>query len=230
MVGAHQSNPLDWNPHKPLGNLVRQRKTENGEKSLRTGYLYRERIAPNRTYVGQTDDEERRRKEHNSADVQESEFHSRIRELRKDAGMIIPIHEFFDYRRLFQRILTQSDADFYERALIFHFNAYPGGYVNSWNGGCSEKTKRKLKESRKGKTPSKGVEVTQETRRKLSVANKGRINPFTQEHCRNISKSKKGKKPSEKTKQIMANKAIGNQNGKGKSYLSAVKNTLQFKF
>ena len=203
MVGAHQSNPLDWNPHKPLGNLVRNRC--NGEKALRTVYLYRERTAPNRCYVGQTYEEEQRRRVHNIALDKKSVFHSRIREIRKDAGRRIPVHELFDYRRLFQKKVTQSEADFYERALIFHFNAYLCGYSKGWNGGRSEETIRKISETHKGKNLSK-------------------------EHRGLISKSKKGKNHSKEHRAAISKGMIGKKNAIKLSQKHAIKNTLKFQF
>ena len=189
MIGAHQSNPVDWNPHKLLGNLVRPCKTETGEKALRTVYLYRERTSPNRCYVGQTGDKKERKRTHNKAIDKVSKFHSRIRELRKDAGTKIPVHEIFDYSEIVQRSMTQSEADFYERALILHFNAfYPHGFSKRWSGGCSEETKRKISKKNKGKIcPWKGKKLSEKHKQAIAKRMKGRN--LSKEHCENISKA-----------------------------------------
>lgn len=232
MIGAHQSNPLDWNPHKPLGNLVSHRC--NGEKALRTVYLYRERTSPNRCYVGQTCNEKDRRHHHNSAVCNLSRFHSRIKELRKDAGKKIPVHELFEYSKLFQKKVTQSEVDFYERALIFHFNAYPGGYSKSWKGGTSEKQRQKLSKAHQGLTKENCDHVrrmadtkrgrTKETHegvRRQSEKVKGIPTWNKGKECPSISKGKKGKP---------VPKLIGNKNNIKRNRKFAVKNTLKFQF
>ena len=228
MIGARQSNPLDWNPHKPLGELVRPSKIENGKKALRTVYLYLDRISPNRTYVGQTWEEEVRRKGHDYAPDKSSKFHCRIRELRKQAGKRIPVHELFDYSILIQKEMTQSEANFYERALIFHYNAnYPHGYSKRWSGGCSEETRKKIQKSNTGKKAS------EETRRKLS---KSHLNPCIEKR-RRMSEAHKGqpggmlgKHHSEETKAKIREKLKGVPKPKTNKFLQAVKKTLEFNF
>ena len=61
---------------------------------------------------------------------------------------------------------------------------------------CSEETKRKISDSRKG------IKHSMETRRKMSLWRKGR--KLTEEHKRNISLANKGRKHSEETKKKMS--------------------------
>jgi hypothetical protein len=62
-------------------------------------------------------------------------------------------------------------------------------------GKASDQTKIKMRESAKGRPP-----VSPETRKKLSIANKGRIK--SKEERSNISRAKKGKPMSDKNKEI----------------------------
>lgn len=67
----------------------------------------------------------------------------------------------------------------------------------------SEETRRKLSESNKGKIPwTKGRHRTIETRHKISEANRGR--EFSEEWKRKISEAKKGCEVSEETKRKMS--------------------------
>lgn len=89
----------------------------------------------------------------------------------------------------------------------------------------SEKTRRKQSEIRIEyyKThdgPSKGKHHSEETKKKLSEAHKGKsIGPFTEEHKRKIGESNKGKrkgyKASEETKQKMKGRIPWNKGKKG---------------
>lgn len=59
----------------------------------------------------------------------------------------------------------------------------------------SDETRSRLSEAQKHRLPA-----SEETRKKISEANKGK--PFSQEHCDNISKSKKGQTPHNKGKSM----------------------------
>lgn len=59
--------------------------------------------------------------------------------------------------------------------------------------------------------PAQGVPVSEETRRKISEAGKGRV--FTEEHKRKISEGNKGKTVSEEARQKMSEAKIGKPNG-----------------
>ncbi len=83
--------------------------------------------------------------------------------------------------------------------------------LNDGRGGISgfkfsEESKRKMSEARKGRIPwnkgRKGHKHTEEARKKMSAAQKGRI--FTVEHKRKLSEAKKGHNPSEETRAKMA--------------------------
>ena len=58
----------------------------------------------------------------------------------------------------------------------------------------SEERLKKMSEFMKGKRYALGYKHTEETKRKISLMQKGKKKPpFSQEHCKNISKSKKGR-------------------------------------
>ena len=95
--------------------------------------------------------------------------------------------------------LTKSQAEFIERYLIrlyesanreFGYNIDLGG---SLSGKHSEETCRKISESRLGeKHPLYGKHISEETRRKMSEAQKGKI--FSEEHRRKLSECQLGEK------------------------------------
>jgi len=110
--------------------------------------------------------------------------------------------------------LTEQEAKDLEIKLIAkhgRIDLGEGYLINKTDGGegnngwiVSEETRRKLSEASKGKTH------TEETRRKLSEAGKGRI--FTEESRRKMSELKKGRKRgafTEETKRKMSEAAKG---------------------
>lgn len=67
----------------------------------------------------------------------------------------------------------------------------------------SDETRNKMSEANKGKqSPRKGVTLSDETRKKMSEAKKGK--KFTEEHRRKMTESRKGKHRSDETKKKMS--------------------------
>jgi hypothetical protein len=74
----------------------------------------------------------------------------------------------------------------------------------------TDEIKKKISETLSGKptgrSPMKGKPLSAETKAKISSANKGKPKPLrSEEHCRRLSESKKGKKHSEESKKNMSN-------------------------
>ena len=95
--------------------------------------------------------------------------------------------------------LTKSQAEFIERYLIrlyesanrdFGYNIDLGGILS---GKHSEETCRKISESKLGeKHPFYGKHLPEETRRKMSEAQKGKV--FSKEHRKKLSEAQRGEK------------------------------------
>ena len=91
----------------------------------------------------------------------------------------------------------------------YGYNMTDGGDGTS---GCtvSEETKRKISEANKGKTTwLKGKHHSEETKQKISKGKKG--NKLSEEHKRKISKGNKGKKRSEETRKKLSETRKGNK-------------------
>ena len=75
----------------------------------------------------------------------------------------------------------------------------------------SEETRRKLSEAKKGRTSNrKGVTLSDETRKKISEAKKGKkLKPFTEEHRKKMSEAKKGRRLSEETRKKISESQKG---------------------
>ena len=81
----------------------------------------------------------------------------------------------------------------------------------------TEESKKKLSDSLKKyyethQHPNKGKKLSEETKLKISKANKGKVK--TLEHCKKISESKKGKKLDEETKQKFSEQRKGRGNSR----------------
>lgn len=106
---------------------------------------------------------------------------------------------------------TEEKLNWFEKFYIKKYKAREVGY-NLTDGGdghlgfiMTEETKQKLSEANKGKTLSEETKQklrkpkTEETKQKISEAKKGKT--FSEEHKQKISEAKKGKTRSEETKQ-----------------------------
>ena len=122
--------------------------------------------------------------------------------------------ENFTYEILYDGIIPEF-LDPLEKEAIEEFNTLaPYGYnltIGGEGGSCSEETRRKMSKARKGK---KRAPFSEEHRCNISEAKKGKKRaPFSEEHRRNISEAKKGKNrknrkkrgsPSEETRRKMS--------------------------
>lgn len=114
------------------------------------------------------------------------------------------ILKFFDTREELSRYESENITE----QMLSDKNCYnrkTGGDVFHLKGGhLSEETKRKISESNKGKVPS------EETRQKMSESQKKRVRePFSEEHRKKMSEVRKGKPKSEETKRRLREKRKG---------------------
>ena len=108
-------------------------------------------------------------------------------------------------------ILLECPAEMlndWERDMIALYDCIsPNGYNLTEGGGgckCSEETRLKMSEAKKGKTSwNKGIPCSEEHKRKLSEANKG--HHISEEQKRKISEANKGKHLSEEHKRKISN-------------------------
>lgn len=172
-------------------------------KEKRKGIIYKYTNKINgKVYIGQTVNEEKRKKEHRGA-YGNYPFHRAIRKYGWDN---------FDYEVVFTTISSDLDRlkyllDTMEKYFIKKYNSFgEGGYNCTLGGGGSlgrkqtEEAKKRISEKNSGKKPSEETRrklsiasrnMSAETRRKLSIAGTGR--KHTEEAKRKISESKKGK-------------------------------------
>ena len=139
-------------------------------------------------YIGQTIDEECRFKRHiyNAINKKDnSKFHRALRKYGLDNWV---------YCVLEDNILREN-LNLKEQEWIEYYDSYYSGY-NLTTGGdtnCifSEEVKRKISESRKGKSSwNKGISMNEESKKKLSESLKGRV--ISTETRKRMSESAKG--------------------------------------
>jgi len=131
-----------------------------------------------------------------------------INNARKKYGV-----DAFDFEIL--KECDDKELDFWEKYYVKELNTkVPNGY-NMTDGG----------DGMKGYSPS------EETRNKLSKANKGRkMPPRSEEHKKNLSESHKGRKASEAAKKKMSEKRKGENNGMyGKHHSEETKQKIRIK-
>ena len=114
---------------------------------------------------------------------------------------------------------TQEELDEWEKYYIKFYNTlYPNGYnLTEGGNGCvaCEETRKKISESNKGRiAPNKGKPMSEEQKKKLSESLKGRIapnkgKPMSEEQKRKLSEINKGKHHSDETKRKMSEKRKG---------------------
>lgn len=90
-----------------------------------------------------------------------------------------------------------------ESAASLHRKGWPKGCKR---GPPTDEHRRKLSEALKGRpSPFKGKRHSAETKRKISKAKRGRkLKPFTEEHRRRLGKVNKGRRRSEETKRKLS--------------------------
>jgi group I intron endonuclease len=99
-----------------------------------------------------------------------------------------------------------------------HYNLTPGGD----GGPVSEETRKKMSEAQKGNKNSLGKKRSDETKRKISLANKGNKRSLgrilSEETRQKISEGNKGKILSEETRKKISEGNKGNNNWLGKTH------------
>ena len=187
----------------------------------------RTNLVNGKQYVGQTNDFKQREKDWKTVSLYAGDL---INKARKKYGL-----ENWKVDIL-RECETQEELNKWEMYYIKSLNTKkPNGYnLTDGGGGLSgliftDEHKRKLSESRKGKSLSK------ETRRKISEANIGKRGywkdkTFSEEHKRKLSENSSryflGKHHTEKSKSIMSQKAVGNKRCLGRILSEETKNKI----
>ena len=109
---------------------------------------------------------------------------------------------------------TQEELDEWEQYYIkFYDTLYPNGYnLTEGGNGCvaCEETRKKISESNKGRiAPNKGKPMSEEQKRKLSEINKGKH--LSDETKRKMSEKRKGRHHTEESKKKMSESKKGKQ-------------------
>ena len=158
----------------------------------------------NKVYIGQSTNINKRLSKHKRELFSNTHFNSHLQ-------LSYNLHaEQFTFTPLLY--CSISDLDLYEIRLIRSYRASERqyGYNNECGGSLnkivSEETKRKLSLAQTGKTPpNKGVPCTAETKARISASKTGCIlRPRTEEEKQRISESNKGQKRSDETKLNMS--------------------------
>ena len=108
---------------------------------------------------------------------------------------------------------NQEELDAKEKYWITYYKANDPAYGYNLRGGGKAGKQSKISRQRLSEA-IEGHVVTAETRNKISNSLKGEKNPnfgkkFSPEHCRKISKSNKGRQPTEKTKRKFSKTMTG---------------------
>ena len=141
-------------------------------------------------YIGQTVRPEYRFKSHINDAINKKDnnkFHNALRKYGLDN---------FVYCILEDNVL-RNNLNMKEIEWIEYYDSFYSGYNLTLGGGgtvsriCTEETRKKLSESRKGKTPwIFGKHHSKESREKMSEASKGANNPFYGKHRKESTKQK----------------------------------------
>jgi group I intron endonuclease len=185
------------------------------------GIIYKATGPGGKVYVGQTTKTLKRRKRGHAFRTKKGDRRSDFHIALLESGFDSFVWEEID------RADSQEELDRKEREWIAHYKADdPAHGYNQQGGGVyhsvSEKTRRKISESNKGKHSDK--HHTEETRRKISEANKGEKNrmfgrhhtPEAREKMSEANKGKPGHIPSQETRQKLSEALKGNKNHLGK--------------
>ena len=153
-----------------------------------------------KVYIGQSIDIDTRWRQHCNA---------------KDNMLIHKSIQKYGPKNFSFKVLLECPAEMlndWERDMIALYDCIsPKGYNLTEGGGgckCSEETRLKMSEAKKGKPSwNKGIPCSEERKRKISEANKG--HHISEEHKRKISNAQKGKHLPEETKIKISNTLKG---------------------
>lgn len=186
------------------------------------GIIYRYKSPSGKYYIGQTINEQHRRRVFNTLNC--TYGGKKIDTARKKYGP-----ENFEYTVLMEVKGDNSEEvqkylNILEVGFIKMYDSYNNGY-NSTEGGDSvfkitEEIREKMRNSHIGKQRSeesklkqsknsRGRQVSEETRKKISKSHKGK--KFSPEHIQHIQESRKGYKWSDETKKKMSEIMKGRQ-------------------
>ena len=144
------------------------------------GYIYMIRNTVNgKAYIGQTIQKVEKRVNKHFYESSCRALHNAIKKYGRDAFTVEILHEVLD---IFLDDFEVAEIKKHNTLVPNGYNLHSGGNVNTF---VSDETRRKLSEANKGRKRSP------ETRRKLSEANKGKT--LSPEHRRKMSEANKGK-------------------------------------
>jgi group I intron endonuclease len=219
MTTAHYTAILEQN--QDISSLLAQNILDQDDDQERVYCVYMHTSPSGKSYVGQTNDYNRRSRHHNTKNGCPA-FKAAIDKYGWDKFTHVVMAD----------TLTLAEANFLEKHFIFSLNTLsPAGY-NLKTGGLNslhtEATKQKISDSNQGKyfseehkqnmrdnhadvsgekNPCFGRVLSEDHLKKLRDANVGRAQ--TEEHKQKLSASRKGKKRSEETKQKMRDANAG---------------------
>jgi group I intron endonuclease len=153
------------------------------------GVIYRYTSPNGKHYIGQTTDEEKRKREHKSANSSQI-FHSAIRKYGFDVFVYTVIHRNIDNFDELNRLEQEE--------IVKHNSISPHGYnlkSGGRNGILCQESKEKISIRLKGR------KLSQETKDKLKIAHTGK--KLSQEHKEKMSIAKIGKRHTEESKEKM---------------------------
>lgn len=187
-------------------------------KGLITGIIYKYTSPSNKVYIGQTTNEEQRKKNFKC-----KELYSGIKFdcARKKYGVSDNWkYEVISKKNYLNNEDASFDLDLLEVYYIAEYDSYNNGYNSTFGGDgssgviVSEETRKKKSEAVKGeKNPFYNRYHTKETKKKISETKKGtqvgNKNPFfgrkhTEESLRKIREAHLGKHPTEETRKKMS--------------------------
>ena len=175
------------------------------------GIIYKYTSPSGKSYIGQTVNPERRHNEHKRMKGRESAFHRAIKKYGFDNFKyeVLVTIDLEDKQELKQKL------DYFEQFYIRKYHTFENGYNLTLGGGGSlscfhtEESKRKMSKSQKGNKNCLGRVLSDETKRKIGEANRGR--KMSDEVCRKMSEAHRNM--SEETKRKMSESHKGIKRG-----------------
>lgn len=181
------------------------KKNENGEY-VGVIYQYKNKTT-GKIYVGETDNEDERRKKWNST-ANKRYGGNKINAARKEYGVRAWDYEVLETIVNKSHIALRKRLKEREEFWIREKDSVENGYNSSYGSGMqgrkhTPESREKISKNHrhyqtqeakeKIRKASKGKKMPEETRKKISESNKGKVR--SKEHCKAISKAKKGKVP-----------------------------------